>query len=167
MNTLKIQQDILKLLFHKPEKVIYHPLRDRSGTAVGTKFAFFVIPTDEFFLNVGFIKSTSAIIECLDRRYNRDYKLSEFVRYDELKSTTRTAENVIKERLYKVAIFKSENSYIAIDKKYISYFKVDTMNLYIDELSRCSPALVYDDYYNPLAVIFGINVRIKEFEENV
>lgn len=164
MNNLKIQQDILKLLFSKPESVIYHPLRDGSGTAVGTKYAFFVIPKDEFFLNVGFIKSTSAIIECLDRRYNRDYKLAEFVRYDELKSTTRTAKNVIKERVHKVGIFKSEKSYIAIDKKYLSYFKDDTLSLYIDESSRWSPALVYDDYYNPLAVIFGINVRIKEFE---
>ena len=165
MNTCKIQQDILKLLFRKPEDVIYHPMRDGSGTAVGTKFAFFVIPKDEFFLNVGCIKSTSAIIECLDRRYNRDYKLTEFVRYDEVKSTTRTTKNVIKERMHKVGIFKSDRSYIVIDKKYLEYFKNETIQLYIDESSRWSPALVYDDYYNSIAVIFGINVRIKEFEQ--
>lgn len=165
MNNLKIQQDILKLLFSKPDEVIYHPLRDRSGIAIGTKYAFFVIPTDEFFLNVGFIKSTSAIIDCLDRRYNRDYKLAEFVRYDEVGSTTRTTKNVIKERMHKVGIFKSEKSYFVIDRKYLSYFKGDTLSVYIDESSRCSPAIVYDDYYNPLAVIFGINVRIEEFEK--
>lgn len=165
MNNLKIQQDVLKLLFQKPESVIYHPLRDGSGIAIGTKYAFFVIPTDEFFLNLGFIKSSSAIIECLDRRYNCDYKLSEFVRYDELKSTTRTSKNVIKEKMHKVGIFKSEKGYIVIDKKYLSYFKEDTINLYIDESSRWSPAIVYDDYYNPIAVIFGINVRIEEFEQ--
>ena len=164
MNTLKIQQDILKLLFQKPEDVIYHPLRDGSGMAVGTKYAFFVIPTDEFFLNVGFIKSTSAIIDCLDRRYNRDYKLADFVRYDEVIFRHVTRKDEIKEVKHKVSIFKSEHSYYVIDKKYLTYFKDDTIQLYIDELSRNSPALIYDDYYNPLAVIFGMNVHLKEFE---
>lgn len=165
MNTCKIQQDILKLLFSKPESIIYHPLRDRSGTAVGTEYAFFVIPTDEFFLNVGFIKSSSAIIECLDRRYNRDYKLAEFVRYDEVKYHTRTSSGALREKRVKCAIFKNEYGYAVIDKKYVEYLKDSDSNFYIDNSSRYSPVLVYDDYYNPLAAIFPIIVHIEEFEK--
>lgn len=158
MNTLKIQQDILKLLFQNPESVIYHPLRDRSGTAVGTKYAFFVIPTDEFFLNVGFIKSSSAIIDCIDRRYNRDYHIAEFVRYDEVKYNVRISSKVLKEKRVKCAIFKNDYGYAVIDKKYAAYLKDSDSNFFIDGSSRYTPVMVYDDYYNLLAVIFPINV---------
>ena len=165
MNTLKIQQDILKLLFQKPEEVIYHPMRDRSGVAVGTKYAFFVIPTDEFFLNEGFIKSSSAIIDCIDRRYNRDYEFAEFVRYDEVKYNVRISSRVLKEKKRKCFIIKNDHGYAVIDKKYAAYFKDEDCNFYIDCSSRLNPVMVYDDYYNLLAVIFPINVHIEEFEK--
>lgn len=167
MNTLKIQQDILKLLFQNPESVIYHPMRDRSGTAIGTKYACFVIPTDEFYLNESFIKSTSAILDCFDRRYKRDYHIAEFVRYDEAIYHTRTSSGALREKRVKVAMFKNEYGYTVIQKKYAAYFKDGDGNFYIDSSSRYSPVLVYDDYYNPLAVIFPvISVNIEESLSN-
>lgn len=163
MNTCKIQQDILKLLFRKPEDVIHCDLRDGSAAAVGTNIAVYVIPKDEYFLNVN-SADCIAIRNCIEERYRWGYKLSEYVRDDEVKYTTRLQSGKTKEKHIKVAIFKSENSYTVIDKKYLIYFADGGANFYINESSRSTPVMVYDDYYNLLAAICPINVHIEEFE---
>lgn len=146
MNVLKIQQDILKLLFQKNDVVIFHHLRDGSGTAVGTKNAIFVIPTDEFFLNLSGAHESNAIERFIDYGFfEKNYKRAE-PSYQIL--------NKEKYSTIQVVLVDYDGDKCAIDKKYYKYFGKDD-NFYI--AGRKEPIIVYDmDNLEMKAFIFPV-----------